>query len=133
MVFVMSLLLSAAVTNDRILRANRAPANDYLRASFRPIGIQLALRRGNWDKNNRANGLCPGCSNRPKILPRAEPSPLSKISPEKAYRILRHTSYLHHQPPSIGRLTGDPNESPHPVVNWTLHAACMQKCVQNPL
>ncbi len=60
MVFVMSLLLSAAVTNDRILRANRAPANDYLRASFRPIGIQLALRRGNWDKDNRANGLCPG-------------------------------------------------------------------------
>ena len=46
MVFVMSLLLSAAVTNDRILRANRAPANDYRRASFRPIGIQLALRRG---------------------------------------------------------------------------------------
>ena len=60
MVFVMSLLLSAAMTNDRILRANRAPANDYRRASFRPIGIQLALRRGNWDKDNRANGLCPG-------------------------------------------------------------------------
>src|SRR6266576_1210575 len=59
MVFVMSLLLSPAVTNDRILRANRAPANDYRRASFRPIGIQLALRRGNWDKDNRANGLCP--------------------------------------------------------------------------
>ena len=104
MVFVMSLLLSSAVTNDRILRANRAPANDYLRASFRPIGIQLALRRGKWDKDNRANGLCPGCSDRPKILPRAEPSPLSKISPGKAYRILRHGSYLHHQPPSIGRL-----------------------------
>ena len=59
MVFVMSLLLSPAVTNDRILRANRAPANDYRRASFRPIGIQLALRRGNWDKDNRANGALP--------------------------------------------------------------------------
>jgi len=46
MLFVMSLLLPAAMTNDRILRANRAPPNDYFCASFRPIGIQLALRRG---------------------------------------------------------------------------------------
>ena len=46
MLFVMSLFLPAAMTNDRILRANWAPANDYRRASFRPIGIQLALRRG---------------------------------------------------------------------------------------
>src|SRR5712691_371440 len=61
-------------------------------------------------------GLCPGCSDRPKILPRAEPSPLSKISPEKEYRILRHASYLHRQPPYIGRLR-DPNERPHPDVN----------------
>src|SRR5260370_1247955 len=28
-------------------------------------------------------GLCPGCSDRPKILPRAEPSPLSKALLEK--------------------------------------------------
>src|SRR5216683_5519539 len=49
--------------------------------------------------------LCPGYSDRRKILPRAEPSPLSKISPGKEYRILRHVSYLHHQPPSIGRLS----------------------------
>ena len=46
MVFVMSLLLPAAMPNDRILRANGAPANDYFRASLRPIGFQLALRRG---------------------------------------------------------------------------------------
>jgi hypothetical protein len=46
MVFVMSLLLPAAMPNDRILRANRTPANDYFRASLRPIGFQLALRRG---------------------------------------------------------------------------------------
>ena len=49
-------------------------------------------------------GLCPGYSDRHKILPRAEPSPLSKISPGKEYRILRRASYLH-QPPSIGRLS----------------------------
>ena len=56
MLFVMSLLLAAAMTNDRILRANRAPANDYRRASFRPIGIQLALRGRKWNEDNRANG-----------------------------------------------------------------------------
>jgi hypothetical protein len=60
MVFVVSLLLPAAMPNDRILRANWAPAKDYFCARFRPIGIQLALRRGKWDKDNRANGLCPG-------------------------------------------------------------------------
>src|SRR6202521_4516917 len=49
--------------------------------------------------------LCPGYSDRRKIFPRAEPSPLSKISPGKEYRILRHASYLHHQPPYIGRLS----------------------------
>jgi len=46
MLFVMSLLLAAAMTNDRILRTNWAPANDYFRASLRPIGYPLALRRG---------------------------------------------------------------------------------------
>jgi hypothetical protein len=46
MLFVMSLLLAAAMTNDRILRANWAPANDYFCASLRPIGFPLALRRG---------------------------------------------------------------------------------------
>src|ERR1700693_463935 len=49
--------------------------------------------------------LCPGYSDRRKIFPRAEPSPLSKISPGKEYRILRPASYLHHQPPYIGRLS----------------------------
>jgi hypothetical protein len=59
MVFVMSLLLPAAMPNDRILRANRTPANDYFRASLRPIGLQLALSRGKCDKDNRANGALP--------------------------------------------------------------------------
>jgi hypothetical protein len=59
MVFVMSLLLSAAMTNDRILRANWAPAKDYVCATLRPIDIQLALRRGKWDKDNRAKKALP--------------------------------------------------------------------------
>src|SRR6266699_6626056 len=50
-------------------------------------------------------GLCPGYRDRSKILPReGSPRPF-KISPGKEYRILRHASYLHHQPPSIGRLS----------------------------
>ena len=49
------------------------------------------------------NGICPGNSDR--HFPGAEPSPLSKISPGKEYRILRHATYFHHQPPSIGRLS----------------------------
>ena len=58
MVFVMSLLLPPAMTNDRILRANWAPANDDLCDSPSPIGFHFALRRGNWDKDDRANGVC---------------------------------------------------------------------------
>jgi len=121
MVFVMSLLLSAAVTNDRILRANRAPANDYLRASFRPIGIQLALRRGNWDKDNRANGLCSGRSDRPKILPRAEPSPLRKSISNSAPHQLFAPPAAKYWPVKLG----DPDKLAHPIVN-SLSGACMQ-------
>jgi len=46
MVFVVSLFAAMAMTNDRIARANWAPANDYFYASLRPIGVQLALHRG---------------------------------------------------------------------------------------
>jgi hypothetical protein len=45
MLFIMSLFLAAAMTNDRILRANWAPANDSFCASLGPIGFPLALRR----------------------------------------------------------------------------------------
>jgi hypothetical protein len=46
MVFVMRLFPPTAMTNDRILQANRAPANHPFCASLRPISFQLALRRG---------------------------------------------------------------------------------------
>ncbi len=46
MLFIMSLFLAAAMTNDRILRANWTPANDYFCASLGSIGFPLALRRG---------------------------------------------------------------------------------------
>ena len=47
MVFIMSLFASAAMTNDRILPANRAEANNAFCSSVRPICVALALRRGN--------------------------------------------------------------------------------------
>ena len=46
MVFVMRLFPPTAMTNDRILPASRAHANESFGASLRPIGFQLALRRG---------------------------------------------------------------------------------------
>src|SRR5260370_42492205 len=62
-------------------------------------------------------GLCPGCSDRPKILPRAEPSPLSKALLEK------HIEFCATQllaPPAAKYWPakfGHPNERPHPEVN----------------
>jgi hypothetical protein len=55
MLFVMSLFPSTTVPHDRISQANWAPANDSF-SWFGPIGFQLALRRGKWDKDNRASG-----------------------------------------------------------------------------
>jgi hypothetical protein len=45
-VFVMSLFAATTMTNDRILQASRAAANDYFCATLRPISLQLALRCG---------------------------------------------------------------------------------------
>jgi hypothetical protein len=47
MVFVMSLFAPAAMTNDGILQANWAEANNPFCTSVRPIRFALALRRGN--------------------------------------------------------------------------------------
>ena len=46
MVFVMSLLASATVTDDGILLTNRASAQDDIRAPLGPIGFEVALGRG---------------------------------------------------------------------------------------
>jgi len=46
MVFVMSLLASATVTDDGILLTNRASAQDDIRARLGPIGFEVALGRG---------------------------------------------------------------------------------------
>ena len=46
MVFIMSLLASATVTDDGILLTNRAPAQDDFRAQLGPIGFGVALGSG---------------------------------------------------------------------------------------
>jgi hypothetical protein len=46
MLFVMSLFPPTAMTHDRIPQANGALAKDPFCASLRPIGFELALRRG---------------------------------------------------------------------------------------
>jgi hypothetical protein len=58
MLFVMSLFPSTTVPYHRISHANRTPAEDSFRR-FGPIGFQLALRHGEWNKNNRATGALP--------------------------------------------------------------------------
>src|SRR5579872_1306222 len=56
MLFIMSLLASATVPDDGILLTNRAPAQDDFRARLGPIGFEVALSRGKWDKQYRDRG-----------------------------------------------------------------------------
>jgi len=46
MLFIMSLLATATVTDDGILLTNRAPAHDDFRARLGPNGFEVALGRG---------------------------------------------------------------------------------------
>src|SRR6266481_2907605 len=86
MLFVMSLLLAAAMTNDRILRANWAPANDYFCASLPQSASRLLCAAENAIKTIVQWGSALGTVTS-RDLPRAEPSPPFKISTGKEYRI----------------------------------------------
>ena len=83
--FVMSLFSSTTVPHHRILHANRTPAWDPYRR-FGPIGFELALRHGEWNKNNRATceALPEGTLHRPDS--RTGPSSPCEISTGKEYR-----------------------------------------------
>jgi len=60
-VFIVSLLAAATMPDDRLAFTNRALPQDDLGASGGPIGSQVALVGGKWDKKNRGNRrLCPG-------------------------------------------------------------------------
>lgn len=55
MVLIVRLFAAAAMTDDGILSANRAMAQDGLHAGLSPIGFEVELRRREWDKQNRSN------------------------------------------------------------------------------
>src|SRR5579864_1077729 len=55
MVLIVRLFAAAAMTDDGILRANRAMAQDDLHAGLGPIGFEVELRRREWDKQNRSD------------------------------------------------------------------------------
>jgi hypothetical protein len=86
MIFVMSLFPSTTMPHHRISHANRTPAWDSFRR-FGPIGFQLSLRHGEWNKNNRATweALPEGILRRPDS--RTGPSSPCEISTGKEYRI----------------------------------------------
>jgi hypothetical protein len=99
MLFVMSLFPSTTVPHHRIQHANRTPAEDSFRR-FGPIGFQLALRHGEWNKNNRATrGL------HPKADSRTGPSSPCEISTGKR---ISNPRYASHSNPWIGRLRSQP-------------------------
>jgi hypothetical protein len=101
MIFVMSLFPSTTMPHHRISHANRTPAEDsFLR--FGPIGSQLTLRPGEWNKNNRATGkaLPEGTLHRPDS--RTGPSSPCEISTGKR---ISNPPYASHSNLGIGRLT----------------------------
>jgi hypothetical protein len=53
MIFIMSLLATPTMANDRVQQTNWALADEPFSACLRPIGWQVALRSGKWDKDNR--------------------------------------------------------------------------------
>ncbi|HLJ78126.1 MAG TPA: hypothetical protein VKT75_11970, partial [Acidobacteriaceae bacterium] len=55
MVLIVRLFAAATMTDDGILRANRAMAQDDLHAGLGPIGFEVELRRREWDKQNRSD------------------------------------------------------------------------------
>ena len=59
-VFIVRLLATASVTDDRIAFTSRASPQNDLGAAGGPIRFELVCRDGKWDKQNRSvSGLCP--------------------------------------------------------------------------
>ena len=58
--FIMRLLATASVADDRIAFTNRASPQEDLVAVSSPIVFDLVQRDGKWDKQNRTSSeLCP--------------------------------------------------------------------------
>jgi hypothetical protein len=83
MAFIVSLLAAPAVTDDRVVFANRASSNEDSGTSHGPIGHRVVFPDGKWDnENRRPRGLCSGVTR--QDLTEAESLTSSrKISPGK--------------------------------------------------
>ncbi|MGB8293868.1 MAG: hypothetical protein WCG85_00415, partial [Polyangia bacterium] len=76
--FIVSLLEAAAMPDDRVTFTNRAPARNDLGALCGPIGFQVDLAGGKWDKENRSNRGSARAVTLPRSEPEVEPSPPNK-------------------------------------------------------
>jgi hypothetical protein len=58
---IVGLLAAASVADDRIAFTNGASPQDDVFTACGPVGFELVLWNGKWDKENRSSsGLCPG-------------------------------------------------------------------------
>ena len=87
--FIVRLLETASMTDDRIAVANGTAPQDNPGAPLVPIGFDLARRDRKWDKLNRSQtGLC-SSMDLPRPEPKAEPRPPSEENPNWKIIILR--------------------------------------------
>jgi hypothetical protein len=79
--FIVRLLASATVADDRITFANRASPQHEVLAVASPVAFELVRRGRKWDKKNRSSwGLPPGVDP-PRSEPEAEPLLLKRKFP----------------------------------------------------
>ena len=79
--FIVRLLATATVPDNRIAFTNWAAPQQNVLAVASPIGFELAWRSRKWDKKNRGSwGLCPGVDP-PRSEPEAGPLLLKKRIP----------------------------------------------------
>ena len=83
MIFIVRLFLSATVTDNGVLTANRASAQDTFHTRLGPIASEVVLCSREWDKENRDKGAPFGLAIWPRDLPERSPSLLAKISTGK--------------------------------------------------
>ena len=77
---IVRLLAPAPVANDRIVLTNGTAPQDDVGALLGPIGFNLALRGGKWDKQNRSSsGLSSGRRPHQDLVRKRSPFLLKKI------------------------------------------------------
>ena len=92
-VFIVRLLATAAVTNDGVLGADWATAQDDF-AGLGPIGFEVVLRGRKWDKQNRSKGGSGWAPTFPRDLcPARGPSLLTQSHLEQSNAALPPSEY----------------------------------------